>query len=130
MGHEVPGSVPGTLVADGDEQMRRPLKMVLEREGYFVEEARDGLDALDHVDAHQPDLVLLDVDMPRLDGFGVLEELRARVHTAALPVVMLTAKVESEGEALDLGAQDFLAKPVQPTSLKARVRAVLRRARM
>jgi type II secretory ATPase GspE/PulE/Tfp pilus assembly ATPase PilB-like protein/CheY-like chemotaxis protein len=118
------------LVADDDEQMRRLLKMVLEREGYVVEEARDGLDALDRIDAHPPDLILLDVDMPRLDGFGVLEELRARVATASLPVVMLTGRIESEGQALDLGAQDFLAKPVQPTSLKARVRAVLRRSRL
>ena len=118
------------LVADDDEQMRRLLKMVLEREGYVVEEARDGLDALEHVETHPPDLILLDVDMPRLDGFGVLEELRARVHTAALPVVMLTGRIESEGDALDLGAQDFLAKPVQPSALKARVRAVLRRTRL
>ncbi len=117
-------------MADDDDQMRRLLKMVLERDGYTVEEARDGLDALDHIESHPPDLVLLDVDMPRLNGFGVLEELRARVHTAALPVIMLTGRIESEGEALDLGAQDFLAKPVQPTSLKARVRAVLRRARL
>ena len=118
------------LVADDDEQMRRLLKMVLEREGYVVDEARDGLDALDRVEKHPPDLILLDVDMPRLDGFGVLEELRARVNTAALPVVMLTGRIESEGNALDLGAQDFLAKPVQPSSLKARVRAVLRRSRL
>ena len=118
------------LVADDDEQMRRLLKLVLEREGHIVAEARDGLDALDQIDRHPPDLVLLDVDMPRLDGFGVLGELRARVHTAALPVVMLTGRIESESEALDLGAQDFLSKPVQPTSLKARVRAVLRRAKI
>ena len=118
------------LVADDDQQMRRLLKMVLEREGYVVEEARDGLDALEHVETHPPDLVLLDVDMPRLDGFGVLQELRARVNTASLPVVMLTGRIESEGDALDLGAQDFLAKPVQPSALKARVRAVLRRSRL
>ena len=124
------GAPARILVADDDDQMRRLLKMVLEREGYLVEEARDGLDALDHVEAHAPDLILLDVDMPRLDGFGVLEELRARVTTASLPVVMLTGRVESEGKALDLGAQDFLAKPVQPNSLKARVRAVLRRGRL
>ena len=128
--HEVPVGLPRILVADDDEQMRRLLRMVLEREGYLVDEARDGLDALDKIEARAPELVLLDVEMPRLDGFGVLEELRARVPTAALPVIMLTAKVESEGEALDLGAQDFLSKPVQPSSLKARVRAVLRRARM
>ena len=125
-----PGTGARILVADDDEQMRRLLKMVLEREGYVVEEARDGLDALERIETHPPDLILLDVDMPRLDGFGVLEELRARVNTAALPVVMLTGRVESEGDALDLGAQDFLAKPVQPSALKARVRAVLRRTRL
>jgi type IV pilus assembly protein PilB len=118
------------LVADDDDQMRRLLKMVLEREGYVVEEARDGLDALDHIERHAPDLLLCDVDMPRLDGFGVLSELRARVQTSSLPVVMLTGRIESEGDALELGAQDFLAKPVQPASLKARVKAVLKRARM
>jgi len=129
-GTEVPTEGGRILVADDDDQMRRLLKMVLERDGYTIEEARDGLDALDHIESHPPDLVLLDVDMPRLDGFGVLEELRARVHTAALPVIMLTGRIESEGQALDLGAHDFLAKPVQPTSLKARVRAVLRRVRL
>jgi type II secretory ATPase GspE/PulE/Tfp pilus assembly ATPase PilB-like protein/CheY-like chemotaxis protein len=124
------GASARILVADDDDQMRRLLKMVLEREGYQIDEARDGLDALDQIEAHPPDLVLLDVDMPRLDGFGVLQELRARMHTASLPVVMLTGRIESEGDALELGAQDFLSKPVQPTSLKARVRAVLRRAKL
>jgi DNA-binding response OmpR family regulator len=78
--------------------------------------------------------VILDVDMPRLDGLGVLEELRAQVRTACLPVIVLTAQHgtaqhgETEEKALDLGAHDYLGKPVQTRSLVARVRAVLKRA--
>jgi DNA-binding response OmpR family regulator len=105
--------------------------MILEREGHQVTEAADGLDALDAIEANQFDLMVLDLDMPRLDGFGVLDELRARVLTASIPVIVLTARTgESEAKALDLGAQDFVTKPVQPPSLQARVRAVLRRTRM
>jgi len=78
-----------------------------------------------------PDLVLLDVDMPRLDGLGVLEELRAQMRTASLPVIILTAHHDdTEEKALDLGASDYLTKPVQTRSLVARVRAVLKRASM
>ncbi|MGE3615805.1 MAG: ATPase, T2SS/T4P/T4SS family, partial [Gemmatimonadales bacterium] len=119
------------LVADDDPQMRRLIRMVLEREGHEVTEAADGLDALDAVDGKPFDLLILDLDMPRLDGIGVLEELRARVLTSSLPAIVLTARTgETEVKALDLGAQDFLSKPVQPASLQARVRAVLRRTRM
>ncbi len=119
------------LVVDDDHQMRRLLKMMLQRDGHQITEANDGLDALDAIEGGQFDLMILDLDMPRLDGLGVLEELRARVVTASLPVIVLTARTgESETRVLDLGAQDFLAKPVQPASLQARVRAVLRRTRM
>ena len=119
------------LVVDDDHQMRRLLKMMLQRDGHQIVEANDGLDALDAIEAGQFDLMILDLDMPRLDGLGVLEELRARVVTASLPVIVLTARTgESETRVLDLGAQDFLSKPVQPASLQARVRAVLRRTRL
>jgi len=119
------------LVADDDRQMRRLVRMILERDGHEVAEAVDGLDALDLIESGHFDLMILDLDMPRLDGVGVLEELRARVMTSSIPVIVLTARTgESEAQVLDLGAQDFLAKPVQPVSLQARVRAVLRRTRM
>ena len=119
------------LVADDDRQMRRLVRMILERDGHEVAEAADGLDALDAIESGQCDLMILDLDMPRLDGIGVLEELRARVMTSSLPVIVLTARSgEAEAQVLDLGAQDFLAKPVQPASLQARVRAVLRRSKM
>ncbi len=127
----VGGDKTKILVADDDRQMRRLLRMVLERDGYHVAEAADGLDALEAIEAGQFDLMILDLDMPRLDGIGVLEELRARVVTSSLPVIVLTARTgEAETQVLDLGAQDFLTKPVQPPSLQARVRAVLRRSRM
>jgi type IV pilus assembly protein PilB len=116
------------LVADDDPQMRRLIKSLLQREGLDVLEANDGLDALDVVAKHHIDLILLDQEMPRLTGLGVLEELRAELTTAAIPIIMLTAHTDTETEAFELGAQDYLAKPVQPRSLVARVKAVLRRS--
>jgi CheY-like chemotaxis protein len=119
---------PRVLLADDDAQMRRLIKSVLQRDGFEVVEAADGLDALEAVESGGVDLVILDVDMPRLDGLGVLEELRAQVRTACLPVIVLTASQgETEEKALDLGAHDYLRKPVQTRSLVARVRAVLKR---
>jgi DNA-binding response OmpR family regulator len=98
---------------------------------FEIIEAGDGLDALEAIERGGVSLVILDLDMPRLDGFGVLDELRAQVRTAALPVIVLTAQHgESEEKALDLGAQDYLTKPVQTRSLTARVRAVLKRAKL
>jgi type IV pilus assembly protein PilB len=123
------GDVTRVLIADDDPQMRRLIRSVLAREGFEVEEAADGLDALERVEQGGIDLVVLDFEMPRLDGLGVLEELRAQVRTAALPVIMLTGHTgDTEEKALDLGAQDYLTKPVQPRSLVARVKAVLKRA--
>ena len=119
------------LLADDDAQMRRLVRTVLEREGFVVIEATDGLDTLEAIDTVGIDLILLDHDMPRLTGLGVLEELRARMSTAGIPVIMLTARTDdTESQALELGAQDYLTKPVQPRSLVARVRAVLKRTRM
>ncbi|MES2124637.1 MAG: ATPase, T2SS/T4P/T4SS family, partial [Gemmatimonadota bacterium] len=119
------------LLADDDAQMRRLLRSVLEREGFKVVEAVDGLETLEAIDTQPIDLVLLDHDMPRLTGLGVLEELRAQMATSGLPVIMLTARTDdTESQALDLGAHDYLTKPVQPRSLVARVKAVLKRTRM
>ncbi len=119
------------LLADDDSAMRRLLRTVLEREGYVIREATDGLEALEVLDTQAVDLVILDQDMPNLTGLGVLEEMRARVSLSQVPVIMLTARTDdTELEALELGAQDFLTKPVQPRSLVARVKAVLKRNRM
>jgi CheY-like chemotaxis protein len=116
------------LVADDDPQMRRLIRSVLTREGFEVVEAEDGLQALELIESGRIGLVVLDFEMPRLDGLGVLEELRAQMRTAGLPVIMLTSHAgETEQKALDLGAQDYLTKPVQTRSLVARVKAVLKR---
>ena len=121
---------PLLLIVDDDPQMRRFVRTVLEREQFVILEAGDGLEALELLEQHRPALVLMDLDMPRLDGMATLEEIRARPATASLPVILLTARTEDEGDALDNGASDFLAKPLQPKALAARVRAVLRRARL
>lgn len=128
---ESAGEKLAILVADDDPQMRKLVRVFLEREGYDVTEVADGLDALDAVATRSFDLILMDQDMPRLAGLDVLEELRAHVTTAAVPVIMLTARTDdTETQAFELGAQDFLNKPVQPKSLVARVKAVLKRNAM
>ena len=91
----------------------------------------DGPATVEAVERYAIDLVILDQDMPRLTGLGVLEELRAQFGTAGTPIIMLTARTDdTESQAFELGAQDYLTKPFQPRSLLARVRAVLKRTAM
>ena len=108
------------------------MRDLLEREGYVVSEARDGVQALDQVDRHAPDLIMLDLNLPGLDGYTVLEQLRSRSVTARIPVIVLTAKGDEDNEVrvFELGADDFLTKPFRARALSARLQAVLaRRAR-
>jgi len=93
-----------------------------------VVEASDGVQALDEVDRSAPDVVVLDLNLPRLDGYGVLNHLRARPSTSKLPVIVLTAKGDEENEVrvFETGANDFLAKPFRPRALSARLRALLK----
>ncbi len=92
------------------------MKDLLEREGFVVYEASDGVVALDEVDRLAPDLVVLDLNLPGLDGYGVLSHLRARPATQKLPVIVLTAKGDEESEVrvFEYGASDYLAKPFRP----------------
>ena len=118
------------LVADDDPQMRRLVRAVLEREGMQVVEAADGLDALDAVGQHRFELIILDMDMPRLDGLGVLEELRASVATAQIPVIVLTARSDdTESPGAGPGGAGLSDQAGPATALSARVRAVLRRVK-
>ena len=114
------------LVVDDESRMRRFVRMNLDLEGYDVLEAENGLAALQRVRDDQPDLVILDVAMPDLDGFETLARLR---ETSAVPVIMLTVKGDEEDRirGLDLGADDYMAKPFSPRELSSRIRAVLRR---
>ncbi len=117
------------LIIEDETPMRTALADVLEGEGYRPLTAADGEIGLRKALAEKPDLILLDIMMPRLDGFEVCAELRRLGH--AVPVLMLTAKgqVEDRVTGLDAGADDYLVKPFSTEELLARVRALLRRAR-
>jgi DNA-binding response OmpR family regulator len=114
------------LVVDDEERMARFIRLNLEHDGFQVVEAYKGLKAIDAVRTSMPDLVLLDVMLPDMDGFEVLKMLR---ETSSTPVIMLTAKGEEEDRVrgLELGADDYITKPFSPRELVSRVKAVLRR---
>lgn len=118
------------LVVDDDPDLRDLIGYTLRRDGYFVIESEDGRAALLMAEVERPDLVLLDVNLPKLDGFEVCRRLRASPATSSIPIVMLTVRGTEEDQVrgLDLGADDYLAKPFSPRTLLARVRALLRRA--
>ncbi len=115
------------VTADDDPQLLRLVMRNLQLEGYDVLMASDGLQALELIEAHQPDLVLLDVMMPKMDGFTVCQRVR---EFSSVPVIMLTARGQEQDKVrgLDIGADDYLTKPFSVDELLARVRAVLRRA--
>jgi two-component system, cell cycle response regulator len=117
------------LVVDDSRTIRRILRRDLEAAGYAVLEAADGEEALKACHESTPDVVLLDVDMPRLDGMATLERMQADPGLRQLPVLFLTARTGGEEAArgLDLGAHDYLKKPCDAAELLARVGAVLRR---
>jgi len=114
------------LVVDDEERMARFIHLNLEHDGFQVMEAYRGMQAIDLIRERLPDLVLLDVMLPDLDGFEVLKIIR-EVNT--VPVIMLTAKGEEEDRVrgLEYGADDYITKPFSPRELVSRVRAVLRR---
>jgi DNA-binding response OmpR family regulator len=114
------------LVVDDDVELVGLLRFALTGAGYEVEAAFDGEQALARIAEASFDLVILDVNLPVLDGFGVLRELRTR---SQVPVMMLTVRAaeEDEVQGLDLGADDYLRKPFSPRALLARVRSLLRR---
>jgi two-component system KDP operon response regulator KdpE len=117
------------LAVDDNPRMTRFIRMNLELEGYRVSEAAGGLEALDKVREEIPDLVLLDVMMPELDGFETLQLIRG---VSNVPVIMLTVKNEEEDKVrgLELGADDYVTKPFSPRELSSRVKALLRRTEM
>ena len=117
------------LIVDDEPRMRRFVRMNLELEQFQVSEASDGLEAIRKVRDEMPDLVVLDVEMPKLDGFETLREIR---RTAAVPVIMLTVRGDEEDriKGLDLGADDYVTKPFSARELVSRINAVLRRVEM
>ncbi len=114
------------LIAEDEIDIRNLLKISLEEEGYTIFPARDGLEALEILKREEVHLAVLDVMMPRLDGFNLLRKIR---ETSTLPVIFLTARAEDMDKVLGLGmgADDYLAKPFSMNELIARVKAILRR---
>jgi len=114
------------LVVDDEERMVRFIRLNLEHDGFQVIEAFRGMQAIDKIRSSLPNLVLLDIMLPDVDGFEVLRIIR---ETSSVPVIMLTAKGEEEDrvKGLELGADDYITKPFSPRELVSRVRAVLRR---
>ena len=118
-----------TLIVDDDIRMLRMMQRILELEGYRVRTASDGKAALDAFDEENPDLVLLDIMMPDIDGYVICQNIR---EFSQVPIIMVTSKDNNEEkvEGLDAGADDYITKPFAANELTARVRAVLRRTKL
>ena len=122
---------PHVLIVEDEAALVTLIHYNLERAGFRVSAAADGEEALAALADDRPDLVILDLMLPKLSGFEVCRQMRRRPETQALPIIMLTARGEEQDRVrgLDIGADDYVTKPFSPKELVARVRAVLRRAR-
>jgi len=120
---------PVVLVADDDKDVLELVAAVLEEEGYEIETARDGLEALDRLSTRRPDLALLDVRMPGVDGVELSRRIRRNPRTRDVPVILLSALVHAKyvARGFAAGATDYIRKPFSPNELIARVGATLDR---
>jgi DNA-binding response OmpR family regulator len=118
------------LIVEDDPDIAELVARYLDKAGFTTERATSGRDALQMVAAKPPDLLVLDLMLPHVDGLEVCQRIRSQDATAAIPIIMLTARAEESERivGLELGADDYLAKPFSPSELVARVRALLRRA--
>jgi two-component system alkaline phosphatase synthesis response regulator PhoP len=118
------------LVVEDEANIRQLLRYNLEKEGFQVQEAGDGLQGIRMAETGKPDLVILDLMLPGASGLDVCRALKRNRATAAMPIIMLTAKAEEIDKVigLELGADDYITKPFSPRELVARVKAVLRRS--
>jgi DNA-binding response OmpR family regulator len=120
---------PLVLVAEDDEDILELISLILERSGYEVIRAADGEEALGLARSERPVLVMLDVMMPRLDGYEVTRRLRQDEATAGIPILLVTARVQ-DGDVqrgFEAGADDYLRKPFSPEELESRLQAILDR---
>ena len=118
------------LIVEDDPDIAELVARYLDKAGFTAERAGSGRDALQAIAARPPDLLILDLMLPQVDGLEICRRVRASEATAGLPIIMLTARAEESDRivGLELGADDYLAKPFSPSELVARVRALLRRA--
>ncbi len=118
------------LIVDDEKDIVKMLNYNLKKEGFRTVDAYDGEDALDQAASEHPDLILLDLMLPGIDGLEVCRRLKKESQTAAIPIIMLTAKTQETDKivGLELGADDYVSKPFSPKELIARIKAVLRRS--
>ncbi len=116
------------LTVEDDERIRQAVKLALEEEGWDVTEASTGESAMDAFTANPPDVVLIDINLPGMDGFEVCRQLR---RESDVPIIMVTARADTHDvvAGLEAGADDYMTKPFAPKELSARIRAMLRRSR-
>src|SRR5438093_5293135 len=127
----LPGRDPGgILVVEDEPYLRGLLRLALERAGFRVRDVADGEAALEAVARQRPDLILLDIDLPGIDGFAVCQRLKADPSTKGIRILMLTAMSEDADRqrGLQVGADGYVAKPFAPFALLARIRAALAEA--
>ena len=117
------------LVADDDDDIRLLVAYRMEKAGYAVLQARDGEEAVSLALEHRPDLAIIDVMMPRLDGYEATRQLRERDETKRMPIILLTARAQEADvqRGFEAGADDYIRKPFSPQELRARVQAILGR---
>jgi len=118
------------LIVDDNPTATRMLQLAFTRAGYEVDIAGDGVEALAKIPLVRPDLVIMDIMMPNMDGFEATRQLRANPATASIPIIVLTARdrIEDKLSGFESGADDYVVKPVLPSELVARVNALLRRS--
>lgn len=117
------------LIVEDEPDIAQLVKLYLEKEGYHANVVSSGIDALKFMKSERPDLMILDLMLPEIDGIEVCKKIRTMPDTALLPIIMLTAKVEESDTivGLELGADDYVTKPFSPKALVARVKALFRR---
>jgi len=119
------------LIVEDEKDIVKMLEYNLKKEGFRTISAQDGEDALEYAVREHPDLIILDLMLPGMDGLEVCKELKKETKTASIPIIMLTAKAQESDKVvgLELGADDYMTKPFSPRELIARIKAVLRRAK-
>jgi len=119
------------MVVDDSITVRRVTQRLLEREGYRVMLAKDGVDALEQIEGQRPDLMLVDIEMPRMDGFDLTRELRSREATRGIPIIMITSRTADKHRnvALGLGVNAYFGKPYQEPVLLAAIESLLDKAK-
>src|ERR1700730_482027 len=120
------------LVVEDESDIRELLRYNLEQDGFAVEEASDGAEALDRVRRRAPDLMVLDLMLPQMSGLEICRRIRNEPETAKLPIIVVTARGSEVDRVLglEMGADDYVVKPFSPREVLARIRALLRRARL